>query len=377
MEQASPIFIHSLFRSGSTYLFNVFRRSEAGYWCYQEPLNERLVYNATKPGGFLVGVEGAHKILRHPELTKPHNYEYHVVSDEVVKLFDKKFSYQQFFENSPEQLKEQNAYFHALINGAKGRAVLQCCRTTGRVAPLKEEFGGVHIFLWRNPWDQWWSYKQDAYFDSRNLFISGADKLPDFLAHIKKQLKIPEFNNVNQSIKDAYFTNRRLDASSSYILFYSLWCHAMLEARPKCHFSISIDKLSGSDSYRDEIIATLNRHGIEGINLFDSSVAMTTYGEDDGLFFKKAEDFVHSVLLKYGYSVDLINELVQLAIVRNENLVNTEKSEYYAVRDAMRARDYARLMETKLSEMQNQLFHARTQAQQAEAKIKAFESKKS
>jgi hypothetical protein len=39
---AGPIFVHSLFRSGSTYLFEVFRRSPDGYWCYQEPLNEHL-----------------------------------------------------------------------------------------------------------------------------------------------------------------------------------------------------------------------------------------------------------------------------------------------------------------------------------------------
>ena len=92
-----PIFIHSLFRSGSTYLFNVFRRSDQGYWCYQEPLNEKLLYNATKPGGFKVGVEGAHKILRHPEMDKPHCYEFHVVADEVLAKYKKEFAYQQYF----------------------------------------------------------------------------------------------------------------------------------------------------------------------------------------------------------------------------------------------------------------------------------------
>jgi len=39
-ETELPIYIHSLFRAGSTYLFHVFRRSKAGYWCYQEPLHE-------------------------------------------------------------------------------------------------------------------------------------------------------------------------------------------------------------------------------------------------------------------------------------------------------------------------------------------------
>ena len=40
---ATPIFIHSLFRSGSTYLFKLCRSSPAGYWCYQEPLHEAVL----------------------------------------------------------------------------------------------------------------------------------------------------------------------------------------------------------------------------------------------------------------------------------------------------------------------------------------------
>jgi len=210
MEHASPVFIHSLFRSGSTYLFNVFRRSETKYWCYQEPLNEKLIFNATKPGGFKVGIEGVGKILRHPELDKPYCFEFHVVENQFSSLFKKEFSYQQYFLNSNDQLKDLTNYFSALLQNSQGRAVFQCCRTTGRVEALKQSFGGVHIFLWRNPWDQWWSYKQDHYFDSRNLFIFGAEQLPNFLQTIKNELKIPSLQNANPANKDAYLNNRRL-----------------------------------------------------------------------------------------------------------------------------------------------------------------------
>lgn len=363
---AAPIFIHSLFRSGSTYMFNAFRRSDAGYWCYQEPLSEKLIYHANKPGGFQVGVEGVNKGLRHPTLDKPYFYEFHVVAEEVVKLFRKEFSYHQYFARKAEDLAELKLYFMALLNGALGRPVFQCCRTAGRVFGLKTELSGIHIFLWRNPWDQWWSYKQDHYFTSRNLFIADAKDLPDFLRLLKKELKIPEFNNVDPSIKDAYFSNRKLDSRASYSLFYGLWCHAMLEAKPHCDISISIDSLSTSDTYRRHIIQELQLLGVGGLDFSDCAVAMARYGESDRDFFLEVENYLHRLLLSHGYTAPQVDELRRLSAERIQSLVvDTSIPENFAIRDAMRAREYLRQAEAKLSEMQNMLFQTRAQIQQA------------
>lgn len=367
-QHASPIFIHSLFRAGSTYLFNVFRRSDSGYWCYQEPLNERLINKASKPGGLLVGVEGADKILRHPKLEKPHSFEFHVVADEIVRYFHEEFSYDQYFARGKDDFTDVTAYFTALRNGAQGRAVFQCCRTAGRVLGLKTEFAGVHIFLWRNPWDQWWSYKRDHYFDSRNLFISGAKELPNFLRVLKEELEIPEFHNIQPAIKHAYFTNRMLDSIGSYKLFYGIWCHAMLEAKPHCECSISIDRLSTSNTYRDEISEKLQRLGVDGLNFTDCAVPIASYGESDGDFFLKVEDHVHELLLSQGVSAGQVNELIQLSEERKQSLVDTSAPENFAIRDAMHVREYLKQAEAKLSEMQTMLFNARAQAQQAETR---------
>lgn len=376
---SAPVFIHSQFRAGSTYIFSVFRQSEAGYWCYQEPLNEKLLYNATKPGGFLVGVEGAHKILRHPKLDKPHSYEFHVVSDEVINLFRNEFSYQQYFAKEKNQLEGLLTYFTALQNGAQGRPVFQCCRTAGRVAGLKSEFGGSHIFLWRNPWDQWWSYKRDAYFDSRNLFIADANPLPEFIRTLKKELNIPDFHQVNPEakaeVKQAYFTNRRLDLSASYKVFYALWCHAMLEAQPLCDVSINIDRLSSSETYRNESVEKLKQLGVGGIDFAGCSVPMASYGESDGVFFSVVEESVHQLLLNHGYAVEQVDSLKRLGEERQQNLFDTSLPEHSAVRDAMRAREYLQETEAKLSEMQTMLFNTRAQAQNAEARAQRAEAK--
>jgi hypothetical protein len=40
-EPNCPIFVHSIFRRASIYIFNVFRRSKYKYYSFQEPLHEK------------------------------------------------------------------------------------------------------------------------------------------------------------------------------------------------------------------------------------------------------------------------------------------------------------------------------------------------
>jgi hypothetical protein len=359
----SPIFIHSLFRAGSTYLFNAFRRSAAGYWCYQEPLNERLIDKAKIPNGLQVGIKGASKVLRHPELDKPHSHEFHVASDKLLDLFHKPLSYDQYFISSANNTGELKDYFSALINAAQGRSVLQCCRTTGRVSTLKSGFPGLHIFLERNPWDQWWSYKQSYYFDARNLLIINADSLPKFLQQLKQELNIPSFKN-NPATKEAYCNNRRLDSRASYKIFYALWCHSILEAKSLCHLSINIDQLSNCSDYQKETSENLKAAGADNIDFSDCSIPKATYGESDGLFFSEVENQIHELLRLNGYSAEEISKLETLSKDRLKSIVDTSLAENSTVRDAMRAREYLQRAETQLSETQAALFSARTKIQQ-------------
>lgn len=141
-----PIFIHSLFRTGSTYIFNVFRRSDSGYWCYQEPLNEYLIQAATEPDRPLEINDEKQRYYRHPKLNKPYFYEFHMLANEVGKHFHKEFSYDQYFTTEQDDFTDLKNYFTVLRNGSKGRPVFQCCRTTGRVAGIKTECGGIHVF---------------------------------------------------------------------------------------------------------------------------------------------------------------------------------------------------------------------------------------
>ena len=365
-EGESAVFIHSLFRSGSTYIFNVFRRSDFNYYCYQEPLNEYLSKAAIEPRELLAISDSTQKRLRHPKLDKPCFFEFYEVAGEVARYFCKGFSYDQYFTKDKEAINSLNRYFNALEKVAKGRAVFQCCRTSGRIESLKTEFGGKHIFLWRNPWDQWWSYQKEDCFDISNLLILNADKLPKFLNVIKIELNIPSFHDEDQYQEYVFFKHHRLDSVNSYKVFYALWCHAMLEAKLSCELSISIDHLSTSGVYHNEVLTELKKMGITGVNFSDCSVPMAVYGESDRDFFLPIENYVHRLLLLHGYSNEQLNELKKLSSARKDKIVDTSKSKNFLVRDAMRAREYLKQANSEIVNTQNLLINAK--AEQAKAK---------
>jgi len=357
-------------------MFNVFRRSDSGYWCYQEPLNEQLIHITDKPARILEFDVEKQSYLRHPVLENPYFYEFHALAKKMGTVFRKEFSYDQYFTTTNTDIADLKAYFSILIEGAKGRPVFQCCRTAGRVAQLQSMYPGAHIYLLRNPWDQWWSYKKDAYFDSANLLIANARKLPKFFEFINEEIKISYFHDQSVSREFEYFNEHRLNSANSYKLFYALWCHAIIEAKSRCELSINIDKLSISTIYRDEVLEGLKLLGIEGLDFSDCSMPMANYGESDGNFFFNIESQVHESLLAHGYGEQQVIELQQLSDARNQSLVDTSSPKNFAIRDAMRAREYFLQSETDLVKIQRVLLtvraqaeHAETTAGQAEAKV--------
>jgi hypothetical protein len=304
---AKPVFIHSLFRSGSTYLFEVFRRSSEGYWCYQEPLNEHLL-DRSDAAFWSDSQQQDSRVayLRHPKLNKPYFFEFTQIKDIVLALFRPEFCFEMFFLTPGQQASELCSYIGELINHARGRAVLQCCRSVGRMNWARFQSDAIHIYLWRNPWDQWWSYKVDSYFDLTNLAVYGADRVPDFLMRIRAESgltlspyrdHLPDWSALQREI--ALHT----DHVRSYLLFYALWLYGLIESRSAADVSVNIDMLSESAEYRGKVLARLSALGLTGIELSDANVPRSVYGEIDRSFFSEIEIKVHELFLKTGYKM--------------------------------------------------------------------------
>ena len=308
-----PIFVHSLFRSGSTYLFNAFRRSTAGYWCYQEPLNEYVRHVARAPER-LLEIDGHDaSLLRHPLLERPYFWEFYQVRNAIATLFRKEFSYDGFFMAADNpSFGDLTGYLRRLIDSAKGRPFLQCCRTFGRLKALRDTLGGTHIHLWRNPHDQWWSYQVGDYFDATTQLIYNAADLPTMLAAAKEICGIPSFHDQDIDEELAHARSHRLAAREGYMAFYTLWMYSLLTCEQAAKLSINIDSLSSSNKYRQQTLAALAVTGIEALDFSDCSIAQAQFGAADMTFFSEAEDLVHDLFLSHGVATDEIAAALDL-----------------------------------------------------------------
>lgn len=300
---AEPVWIHSLFRAGSTYLLNVFRRSDQGYYCYQEPENEFLVHLDGEPEMLLtMGAEKA-RALRHPMAADPAYFrEFYQIRDKLAGLFRASFCYDDFFIDPGLGLPaDQRVYFQTLIDRAMGRPVLQLCRSAGRIRALKEALGGIHLHMWREPRNQWWSYKVNDYFDATLQRIYNAVRLPAVLAAAGDACRVPGFQS-DDLIEAFDFARRRpLASEANYFAFYALWLYAFREFEAGADGTIGIDRLSVDAAYRDEIRDRLHRLGVTGIDLSDCAVPRAVFTVEEADFYREIEKRVQGLFLRHGY----------------------------------------------------------------------------
>lgn len=308
--------IHSLFRSGSTYIFNVFRRSSAGYCCYQEPLHEVLAdHSPEAPWRAESRSEPRTSELRHPTLDRPYFWEFTRCADLIELRYQKKFAFDTFFlsQNDDSQF-ELRSYIEGLGERATGRPVYQFCRSIGRMAWLRHQFDAVHLHLWRNPWDQWWSYKVDRYFDDTLIQIYSSANLPKLLTCLREHPLATVFNYFDRE-SDDYQLGRDvpllLDPEQSYLLFYGLWAWGLLASRGVTHEQINIDSLSTSPEYRKQLRERLVDLGVHELDFADANVSQMLFGDDDRVFFRQIEDIVHKQMLANGFQENDLEWLEQ------------------------------------------------------------------
>ncbi|MFJ2339045.1 class I SAM-dependent methyltransferase [Pseudomonas protegens] len=324
MQSEKSVMIHSMFRTGSTYIFNVFRRSKSGFWCYQEPLNEALADLSPDAMWRQQGMgEARTSINRHPELDRPYFWEFSHCPDVVESLYKKEFEFNRFFLEAEADEPDLLRYIKALATAACGRPVYQFCRSVGRMGWFRRQFDATHLYLWRNPWDQWWSYKVDSYFDNTLLSVYSSKNLPIFFKNLKEhsgliKLKCPDdLEGVYDYENDVPLIS---DSQLSYFLFYGLWVYGLVSSRECVDEYINIDSLSQSPEYRQRLIERLAEHGLSGIEFNDARVAQIGYEERDRDFFTPIENRVHQVLMCSGYAQEDIDWLLEQRKAHEPNI---------------------------------------------------------
>ncbi|ABI58441.1 hypothetical protein Neut_0153 [Nitrosomonas eutropha C91] len=318
------VFIHSLFRSGSTYFYNALKRTEA-FHIYHEPMHEVI---ASLPGTWneLTGRKDQLKsTLRHDFLIGSYFDEFSHLLPSIKKVFEPKFSFDYYFMEAGSKAPDLKIYIDLLTDGASKPPILQCTRTCGRIDWLKENYKSSHIFLLRNPWDQWYSYKVDPYIATTPRIIYLQSNLPGVLRAVFEASEAVSLKGSNTQEKVAYGISHPLASNQDYFLFFGLWLHSFICGERECDVFIDMDELSSAEVYRSKCLAKLEEIGIQSIDFSDAKLHRTVFDVRERDRFFITENQILEIYRQHGIFIGAAREYLERS--RQKSFVSIEKSD--------------------------------------------------
>jgi hypothetical protein len=249
-------FVHAWFRSGSTWLWEKFRRDE-NFVAYCEPLHESL------PGLTPEQIKSPHVIpfedANHPPVDRSYYYEYLPLVENSDLNFDRVISYDRYELQAGDDDIALHQYLTGLIDLAQSenkRAALCFCRSAMRARWMKNTYGGVHIAQIRNPWDQWQSFKKHSYFINRCLLTGlSLEKIAPGTFH-----SIPGFQEAFRSWVSG--GGVRFSAEQCSLLFIHLWIYSAVHSMDASDIIIDVDLLGQSADTQKTVSQMMSDKGL-------------------------------------------------------------------------------------------------------------------
>ena len=279
------VFLHSGWRTGSTYVWNKFRRLRSCLAFY-EPFNDLL--GSMTPVGVLM-TSRHDTALRHSDLDLPYFHEYlPLLGQKGLPLFRDEFVCRDYFvadEKLPEQLQYLESLL-ALADKARKTPVLGCVRSLGRVGWFKRELKGANIVLIRSPFSQWVSGQKLAadggyrFFDPVHfLILSQARGSEPAIEHARHH-RIPRYETLTSNAGRLMLADTVAIAPPAvrFGVFASVYFLSMMAALPHADLVVDVDRLTSDAGYRADRSAEIRR--LTGCDL-DFSDARTPRYEAD------------------------------------------------------------------------------------------------
>jgi hypothetical protein len=252
-----PIFVHSLWRTGSTYVWSRFRAAP-GTRCFYEPLHDGLA-RLTRAR---IGRANAETVEqnRHPELLAPYFTEFApLVAGRGVRGYVRRFAYDRFVLAADDEDPRLEAYIASLI--AEGRRhgcspVLGMNRSDMRIGWMRRRFGSYDISLDREPADVFSSYisqmyKGNYYYFSKLLLIIELNRDHPIFEPMADRLKLRR-GAQRLTVSPKRFYHDVLDGMSRedlYALTLYLWALRSMHALSFCDLVIDL-ALADRPGYR-------------------------------------------------------------------------------------------------------------------------------
>ncbi len=259
-----PVFVHGMWRTGSTYFWNKFRnlpRTRA----FLEPLHECLFDLPEQQLRESLPL-GVTTILRHPEVDRFYYDEYEFRPEGGVPHFQKHFPYQRYCLDPSAADPELERYVLTLLELAwknKQQPVLQFNRGLLRAGWLAKHFEALTIVLLRHPFDTWSSFLSydNLYFPAGVAIIIGQN--PE-LWPIAEAYNIPCFiadSIWEEMARYGEFVAPRL--ADLYPAFFELTVLANTHAVNHADIVIDVNQIAVDPAARSFVTRDLKARGID------------------------------------------------------------------------------------------------------------------
>lgn len=156
----TPVFLHGLWRSGSTYIWSRFRACNETY-CFYEPLHQglgKITHDRIKRDTPEIIAGNAH-----PSMAQPYFSEYApLIKRRGVTNYRSRLTAHNYILNPEDQDSALNEYLNTLIRYAVTKnktAILGFNRTALRLGWLKNNIPSYNIHIDRDPRHVWASYQ--------------------------------------------------------------------------------------------------------------------------------------------------------------------------------------------------------------------------
>ena len=252
-----PVFIHSMWRSCGTYVFNKFRHDDSLH-PYFEPCSEFLA--AASPEDISAAIpDELRGNLRHTGADRQSFEAFPFTEKCGVRGFQDRFAYDRFHLSRDGDDPELRAYIKILLEHAasQGRtAVAKCCRFGLRAEWLDRVFKPVSIYVVRNPdaiFCSYWSFGgARSYFLIASLLIVARNRHLALFEDIGEELQVPLL--AGRPLSEAFAAVSRLAAALSAQdfrdLVFVLWAVTLVHNLGVAELVVDIDLLVESADYR-------------------------------------------------------------------------------------------------------------------------------
>jgi glycosyltransferase involved in cell wall biosynthesis len=260
-QHGSPVFIHSSWRTASTWFWNRFRQCPDTV-CYYEPFHRQL---ASLTARIAFAHDPNSWASAHPRIA-PYWTEYVPLLRRAggVRLYDRAMAQDYFIPVGGLQgdLRPNELRYLALLVRSAGRCgrapVLGFTRSLGRLAAIKRSCGGFNIFLRRNLWRQWQSYlslkaRNDLFFFNSVSAVVDRDD-DEYLAALAREYATrggwspPRLDAGAAADRDA--RNRALlglSEAQTFALFMALHVYLYVHAELAADLTVDVSRM-GNDA---------------------------------------------------------------------------------------------------------------------------------